>query len=228
MTTRPAAACGAAFVLFALAGNSLTESAVDPDAELDGPQARADLTAYADSTAVHLGIALEILGLLALAVFASFVAARTVRHAPVAAIAVAVGATSLVAIKLGSGAALLAGIAEHDLITDDVALGLVLVNGAAFVLGWLPMALLVAALAVGLRAAGVVGAPTAAAGLLLAGLGLAAALAAVRDVGSGLPVPFLLSLLWLAVVSVRLVLRPDGDEAASRGQDARAVQVLEG
>jgi hypothetical protein len=142
--------------------------------------------------------------------FAAAAAARLAHRAPVAAAVVATGATALAAIKLASGAPLLAGIADHELLADEVALALLAVNGAAFVLSWVPLALVVAALAIGLRSTGVIGVPTAALGGALAVLGLAAALLGASDVNTAMPVPFLLSLLWIAAVSVRLaVASPD-------------------
>lgn len=206
MTSRLLAAAGAAFVALSLAGNSLTESAVDPGADRSGAQAARDLASYADSTAAHVGIGLEILGLVAFLVFGAAAAAHLVRRAPAAAAVVASGATALAAIKLASGAPLLAGIADHDLVTDEVALALLAVNGAAFVLSWVPLAMVVAALATGLRSTGVIGRPTAVVGAILAVLGLVAALLGAGDVNSALPVPFLLSLIWVAVVSVRLAM----------------------
>jgi hypothetical protein len=221
MTRRLLAAGGAAFVALSLAGNSLTESAVDPGAERSSAQAARDLASYANSTAAQVGIGLEILGLVALVAFAAAAAARLVLGAPVAAAVVATGGTALAAIKLASGAPLLAGIADHDLVTGDVALALLAVNGAAFVLSWVPLAMVVAALAAGLRTTGAVGLPTAVTGGILAVLGLAAALLGVGDVNTAMPVPFLLSLIWITVVSVRLTMAsparqiPDGDPGSA-------------
>ncbi|HWJ66974.1 MAG TPA: hypothetical protein VNT31_09880 [Nocardioides sp.] len=210
MTSRILAASGAAFVVLALAGNSLTESAVsavDPGGELDGEQAAANLAAYAGSTAARVGLGLEILGMAALAVFAAAVTTRLVGRAPAAAITAAIGAAGVLLVKLATGAPLLAGIAEHERLSDDAALALMATNGAGFVLSWVPMAVLVGALAAGLAIAGEVGRPTAVVGGVLAALGVVAALVGAGDVnGAAVPIPFLLSLLWVAVVSVRLAI----------------------
>lgn len=215
MIHRLPAACGAAFVVLTLAGNSLTESAIDPADELTAEGAVADLAAYGGSRAAHLGIALEVIGLVALAVFGVASAVRLSGRTPLVGRLVGVGAGLVVAVKLASGAPLLAGIAHHELVSDDLALGLVAMNDAAFVLCWVPVAVLVGALAAGLRSLEIVGRPTAVVGGLLAALCGAAALLGLADVGSAMPVPFLLSLLWIAVVSARLAIGPVADEAAA-------------
>jgi len=224
MFDRMAPACGAAFVALTLAGNSLTDSATDAGAAPSARSAADDLAAYADSGAARLGFALEVVALLALLVFAAHAAARIGERSPLASRLALVAGAVLAAVKLGSGAALLGGIAHRKVLSPDAQLALVASNDAAFVLCWVPMALLVGSLAVGLRSASVVGPPTAGVGLALAVLTLLAALTGLDDVTSAVPVPFLLSLVALAVVSVRLVLvrAADGPAQAPRPASAGA------
>lgn len=204
ITERALALCGAGFVVAVLAGNSLTETVA---VEGDGPEATVrELAAGTDSLAVSVGLSLEVLGLLALVLFGAAVAERGRRHAPgspwpsLAALA----AVLLVAVKLASAAPYLAARSALDTLEADTLHALVEANGAAFVLSWLPMALLVGAVAATLRRAAVVGPVAWATGLALSVLGLAAGLLGMLDPQNALPVPFLLSLLWVAVASVRL------------------------
>ena len=204
---RGAGAAAALFTVCVLAGNALTESVVGTD---DSPAGTAaDLAAQAASTAVHVGLALEVVGLLLVGLFASAVTALGFRtpSARTPAVLASVAAAALVAIKLGSGAPYLAALSARDDLSDDVLHALVETNGAAFLLSWLPVAVLVTATALVLRRTGVAGRVLAGTGFVLGGLGLVAALVGLGDPGSAMPVPFLLSLLWLAVAGVRLAVR---------------------
>jgi hypothetical protein len=222
MTSRLLAAGGAGFVVLTLAGNSLTESVTSAEADRSGARAADDLAAYAGSTSAHLGIGLEVLALVAFVVFAAAASSR-MRGAAVPAKLTTAGAVVLVAVKLASGAPLLAGVANHELLTDDTALALVAMNEAAFVLCWVPFAIVVGALATGLRTAGIIGLPTTVAGGLLATLVLVAALVGLGDVNAAMPIPFLLSLVWVAVLSVRLTVNGSEPRTTRSEDDGFAV-----
>ncbi len=202
---RLADAGGLVFVATTLLGNSLTGSVVEADADLDGPQALADLAALSGSGTAQLGLAFELVGLVALMVFVGSLADRLrSRGATAACLAVAGGV--MLAVKLASGSALLAGLAHHEDLSPDVALALVSMNDAAFVLCWLPFSILVLAVASGLGRERTVGRPTALAGGVLGALCLVAAVMGVLDSATAVPVPFLLCVLWVAVVSGRVAL----------------------
>jgi hypothetical protein len=76
------------------------------------------------------------------------------------------------------------------------------------VLSWLPFAIFIGALAVALRTIGAVGKPTCYIGVFLGVAGVVLALVGLRDVTNANPVPFLLGMLWLVVISVRLAVKP--------------------
>jgi len=196
-------AAGAAFVACILAGNSMTESVAGTDESPSGTAA--DLAAQAASGVARAGLALELVGLLLLVWFAATLAALGWRRSGAGALPVVVaGAGALVAaVKLASAAPHLAAFAADGL-SDEVRHALVEANGAAFVLTWLPYAVLVGSAAVVLLRAGLVGRVLAGFGLALAGLGLMAALAGFTSPATAVPVPFLLSLLWTAAVSIRV------------------------
>ncbi|MDQ4052288.1 MAG: hypothetical protein M3237_06240 [Actinomycetota bacterium] len=197
---------GLAFVALTLAGNSLTESAVDPEAELTGEVALSQLAAKAGSTLAQVGLVLELVGFVALAVFVAQIVADGVRRSrpAVSAVLAAIAVTVMLAVKLGSGAPYVAGLAHHELISEDTALTLTVINGAGFVLCWLPFAVFVLAAAWSLRAAGDLGRLGLGTAVAIGGLGVLAGLVGALDTADANPVPFLLGCLWTAVVSVRL------------------------
>lgn len=202
---RACAVAGSAFVVLTFAGNSLTESVVDTGAELSGPQALEDFAVKAASTAAQTGLAMELLGFVALVAFVGFIvdtARRRTIHG-VAGIIAAVAATVMLAVKLGSGAPYVAGLAYHSILSPDAALALSVTNGAAFVIAWLPFSVFVVATAWVLRTAGVLGRFGTGAGLVIGALGMAAALVGVSDSASAMPVPFLMGCVWTAVVSIK-------------------------
>lgn len=195
---------GAGFVLAVLAGNSLTETvAVSGDSPADTVR---ELSAGAASSTVSAGLVLEVAGLLSLVVFGAVVATVGRDRAPWSpwpAVA-AQAAVLLTALKLASAAPFLAARSTLDSVDAGTAHALVESNGAAFVLSWLPMALLVGACATALREGGLIGRVAWVIGLGLSLAGLAAGLLGMLEPQGAVPVPFLLSLLWLAAVSVRL------------------------
>lgn len=199
-------AAGAAFVVCILAGNSMTETVAGQDPSPAGTAA--DLAAQAVSGVVRAGLALELVGLLLLVWFAATVAALGWRRTGAGTLPVLVAGAGLLvaAVKLASAAPYLAALAADGL-PDEVRHALVETNGAAFVLTWLPYAVLVGTAAAVLHAAGLVGRVLTGLGLVLAGLGLAVALVGVTSPATAVPVPFLLSLLWTLAVSVRLSVR---------------------
>lgn len=202
---RACAATGFAFVVLTFAGNSLTESVINPSAELSGQQALEDFAITASSTVAQVGLMMELLGFVALTVFVGFIVDTVRRRGAhsMAGVVAAVSATIMLAVKLGSGASYLAGLTYHSALTPDTALALTLTNDAAFVISWLPFAVFVLAAALALHTAGAIGRFGAGAGLVIGALGIPATLAGVTDTASALPVPFLLGCLWTAVVSVK-------------------------
>ena len=194
---------GAAFVVSILVGNSLTETV----AQADTPAGTAaELAAGIGNATVSAGLVIEVLGLLCLAVFGTVVSARTggsARVSPVPAL-VMVAAGLVVAVKLASAAPFLAARAGVGELPDELLHALAETNGAAFVLCWVPMAMFVGAAAVALRDVRLIGTGTMSVGVLLAAAGLALGLLGVLEPQSANPLAFLASLLWVAVVSVRL------------------------
>jgi hypothetical protein len=168
---------GAAFVVLILVGNTL----------------------YVEGGQQTLGLAIELLGFVAAACFIAYAAAAS-REATgwVPRLAV-VGGVSMVAIKVGSLAPILA--ARQPGVTPEVAGALIELNSGGFVASWFPHGLFV----VGVAAAGLVSCrlPRVVAWL---GIGIGAACTAMVAMPGTEPlvVPYLLSLLWIIVASILL------------------------
>lgn len=200
------AATGPAFVVLVLAGNSLTESATPATSGSHAGDALATLEAHAGSGTVHAGLALELLAFLCLAVFSAHLVDLLRRRGALGTTGVlaAVAACWLLGVKVASGSPYLAGLALHDQLTPEVALGLVGSNGASFVLAWLPYGLFVLAAAHALYSAGLVGRVTWVAGSVIGAAGVVLALLGAPDPVGANPLAFLAGLLWLLAVGSRL------------------------
>jgi len=190
----PAVLAGAGFVGAVLLGNSLTES-------VSGGGPLEELAAWAESPVVAAGLVLELSAFLLLLVFVPALA-RAGRGEP-AAVAMLAGGVAA-AVKLGSGALLLGALHGRSTLDDAAAAGLVAANGAAFVLFWIGFGLFVAAGARGLAAAGAVGRVLGGSGQLLGALSMLCGVIGSVVPPLAVPIPFLLSLVWTLVVSVRL------------------------
>lgn len=211
--TRIGAALAAAFVLLILVGNSISTAGTSQDSHPSGQQVLSDIAKQAGSASAVVGFVMEVLGFVAFLVFLGYLAATRregaggVADGPATATAVVAGSVML-AIKLGSVGPMVALQLDHERLSPDLAQVLNDMNSGSFVVSWLPFAVFTAAVAVAWSRRGLVGRPTLAIGVALGVLGVASALVGLRNVADGNPMPFLLSLLWLLVVSVRLVVRP--------------------
>jgi uncharacterized membrane protein len=206
---------GPAFVVLVLTGNGLTERTTESTAVSGADPARdalATFAAKAGDPVVATGTALELVGFVLLAVFTAWLidALRQRAALALAGVLALVGAVLMLAVKLGSASPYLVGILHHDAISPESALLLQGINDAGFVLGWLPWALFVAAAAVALRRAGLLGRFGFGFGLLVGGLGVVAAVLGVVAPPAANPLPFLAGLLWTLLVGVRVAVREWG------------------
>lgn len=198
----PALALGApAFVLLSLAGNSLTGVATgDSTLEL--------LAAQADSVSFSAGLALELLGLVALLGVVVWAGTRLRGGAaPFPALTAVLAGAWFVSVKLASGSAVLGAVREHATLDEAAATAAVAGNDAAFVLAWVPFGLFVAALAALAGSEQELGRAISTAGIVVGSLTatLGVVGAAVADLA--MPIPFLLCLAWLLVAGSRMALR---------------------
>lgn len=187
---------GAGFVACALAGNSLTESV-------------SGVAAAASSTAARLGLALELSGLLLLIGFVAWLGSVLLRGPAIsqAAYAAVLAGGVLIALKLGSGADLLAAWHHHDTLDRSTVAGLVAANDEAFVLSWLPMGVLVAAGSVALARVGMAGPVLRVTGVVAGSLTVAFGVLGSVMPGAAVPLPFLACLVWLVAVGAAALRR---------------------
>lgn len=220
--TRIGAGLAAAYVLLILIGNSIATAGSSQDSHPSGQQVLHDVAAQAGDTAPAIGFALEVLGFVAFLVFLGYLVAARRDHSADTAEAVGAAraldgpatATALVAglvmlaVKLGSAAPVIALDLDYKRLSPELAQVLSDMNGAAFVISWLPFAVFIAAVALTWSKRGLVGRPTWISGVVLGVAGVPAAMIGMQDVAGANPVVFLLSLLWLLVVGLRLLIRP--------------------
>lgn len=200
---RTTAVSGISFLVLLLLGNSMAMSGVEGAADPTEAQLRADLLQQSDGAVNQLGWALELLALVALALLVGRIAWR-LRASDGWGAVVAVAGTVMLGVKLASAAPMLVATDAAQSLDAELAASLVDMNDAAFVVSWLPFAVLVGAAAIGARQTGLIGSALLRTGVLLSALGLVAALHGVREVDSAVPVPFLLSLLWTTAFAVHL------------------------
>ena len=147
-----------------------------------------------------LGLALELVGLVALVVFLAALVNGLARRSPIAAGGTAIAGGAMVAVKLGSVTPVLALRADSRGVPPEVAEVLIGVNDAAFVISGLLLSLALAVAGIGLQRSGAVPGWLAWWPVLGGGLGVLAAGAGVLFPDSYVPVPFLLLLLWMMVL----------------------------
>jgi hypothetical protein len=231
---RVTAATGAAFVILIIVGNTLNTAGTSQSAHPTGAQVLRDVNHQADSTAAIVGMVLEVLGFVAFMVFLGYLAQSLLRSDSVRASGAAAGTAIvagvvMLAIKLGSAAPFLLLFLDRDGLSPQLAQLLNDLNGAAFVVSWLPFAVFVAAAAAALRGAGLVGRPTAYVGVALGAAGVVLTLVGIKDLVNANPMAFMLGVLWLLVVSIRLAVRRDVGTPESSDTDdipaARRVPV---
>jgi hypothetical protein len=199
---RALGASGALFVAMVILGNTLSTANISQSTHPTGERVLTDVAVQHGSAWARFGFVLEGASFVCLMVFVGFLAARIGARAASAIVVVA--GSVMLAIKLGSGAAAMTLVAGQSSLSPELARVLNDLNSMSFVLGWLPFAVLTSAAAVGLQVVGALGRPTAYIGLALGALGVVASLAGVDDPLDANPMPFLLSMVWMLVVSVRL------------------------
>ncbi|MEA2445867.1 MAG: hypothetical protein QOJ12_3159 [Thermoleophilales bacterium] len=204
ISRRVAPLSGLAFFLLVMVGNSIATG----DSNVGRGDSAEKILAYIrahDGAAWWIGTALEIAGLLLLGVFAVYTV-RRIRSAGVdgrlPAIALA-GGLGTVALKLVSGGPAVYAVVRSNEISAGTAKTLVSVNDWMFVASWIGIGAFVAAGGIGAARAGLLPRPLGIAGAVFAALIAVGAAAGVEPGIFG----YLLSLLWIAVVSVVFAVR---------------------
>jgi hypothetical protein len=203
LTDRIGAACGAAYVVLITVGNAIAVSG-----QSNTPTGTQVLQ-YADETAAstvrQIGMAMEVLGFVAFAFFLAWLvpALRSAAgRAPWLADVVLIGGLGTLAVKIGSIAPEVAVDAGRKTMDPDLAKALYDIAAGAFVISFLPFAILMLGLGASVLSSGYLGRFAGWSAVVLGVLGLAVVVTA--DSVDANPMPFMLGLLWILVVSVRL------------------------
>lgn len=228
---RVAAATGALYVVFIIIGNTLATANDSSSSHPTGAAVLRDVERQAHSGAATAGFVLEVVGFTLFIVFLGYLAATFAARSAtddggrvLGATAVVSGVTML-AIKLGSAAPMVALFMDRQQVDPTLARVLNDINGAAFVVSWLPTAVFVGTAAVALHQARLVGRVSAWSGAALGVVGVPLAIVGLHDPAAANPVAFLLGLLWVMVVSARIAVWP-ARVGATAGRSARPEQPI--
>jgi hypothetical protein len=200
---RIGAACGAAYVLLILVGNSIAASG-----QSNHPTGRQVLQ-YADegfsSVARQIGSGMEILGFVAFAFFLGWLVPalrRTDGSAPWLADVALVGGLATLAVKVATIAPEEAVAVGRHTLDPATAKALYDIAGAGFVLSFLPFAIFMLAVGTSVLSNGFLGRFAGWSAIVLGVAGLAV-VATARSLDAN-PMPFLVGLVWILVASIRL------------------------
>jgi hypothetical protein len=213
-TQRLALASGAAYVVAILVGNGLAEAGNSEGG--DGATVLAELQRGL-SPVQTFGLTLEILGFALFLVFlgALYRVLRRTGGGDWLAVTALGGGLVTIAVKVASvGPAMTARMRADDL-SPELARVLEDINGAGFVISGYTLGIFLSAAALATLVTRLVPRWLAAAGVVIGVLTIAAGTAGILDPVGYVPIPFLLGLLWILVVSVVLAVRrgsaDDGD-----------------
>jgi len=216
LADRLGASAGAAYILLILVGNQLGNGgSQDPH-----PTGTTDLSAFAGHPSLmeQVGFRMEIAGFIAFMFFLGWMRHRVQQLGGAAAwlsdVAAVAGVVTL-AVKLGSAAPVLTGRLDHAELSPTLARVLSDLNGAAFVVTFLPYGTFLLAFGLAILASGFLGRVAGWSGVVIGGLTVLAPLASQVDPVSTNVLPFLLGLLWLLAVAVRLAWRGPHQRSAA-------------
>jgi hypothetical protein len=207
-TLRWGALAGTIHVVLILVGNSLATSG-----ETGRTDAVSILTDVRNSAHLvnQVGLVLEVVGFMFFFVFlAALYRVLRLAEGPLgwlAGLACSAGLVSL-AVKIGSGAPVIAATYRRDELTPALARTLVDIGGAAFIISGLLTAVFVLAASMSARGSGVLPRWLSTGGLVAGGVGLVTPLVGVVSPDAYVPIPFLLCLLWVACTGVVLARQP--------------------
>jgi hypothetical protein len=220
---RIGAACGAAYVLLILVGNGIAVSG-----ESNTPTGKQVLQ-YAqdlvDSPAKQAGMAMEVLGFVALAFFLAWIVPALRRAggvAPWLANVVMIGGLATLAVKVGTIAPEAAVMAGRHTLDPDTAKALYDIAGAGFVISFLPFAIFMIGIGATVLTNGYLGRFAGWSAIVLGVLGLVV-VATARSLDAN-PMPFMLGLLWILVVSIRVAWK--GPRTSTAAVDEQPVAAL--
>jgi len=226
LSDRIGAACGAAYILLINIGNGLASGASE-DPHPTGAKDLADFAAH-PTFRENAGFVMEVTGFLAFLFFLGWlVHALRERGGAAAWLAGVAGiaGTLDIAIKLGSAAPIVTGEIDHRELTPTLARVLADLNGAAFVITFLAFGTFLLAVGLAVLASGFLGRVAGWTAVVLGVAAIALTLATHVDPVNANPIPFLLSMVWVLVVSIRLAWKGPRRVAVGAGETTAAVPV---
>jgi hypothetical protein len=212
LTARLGAGCGIAYVVLIMVAGELGPAADSPAANASPATIGSFVAHHAPTTTQWAGAYLELFALSAFVVFVAYlwgVLRNVDRDGWLPGVAFAGGLLAATLKLAGLPAAFAALYRADDGISAQLATALVDMNNAAFVLTWVPTALLLAA-----TAAIALGTGALPRWLAWSGLVVAVGLMASIPFYSAEPPTFMLALLWIVATSVVLIRRVDAGAAA--------------
>jgi len=201
---------GVGFVVATFVGSSISTAGGSQSNNPTGAQALSDLQRVAGSSSALVGMYIEILGFALFAFFVGYLYSR-LRAAEagqgwLAPVTLSAGAVML-AVKLASGAPLAAGLLAAPTLSPETARLLTDMNNASFVISWLPFGVFLVAAGFGSVVTGLTRAWLGWTGAALGILSIAAITTGGHGFVNANPLPFLLGLLWVAILGAVLGLR---------------------
>lgn len=206
---RAGALCGAAYIVMINVGNTL-ETGGSTDAH---PSGAADLAGFGGhpTLAQGIGFGLEFTGLLSFLVFlgwfAWFLRSRGGPAPWLGSVAGLAGGVTI-AVKLASVMPMGAGDLDHAVLTPALARVLADMNGAAFVLTFLPFGVFMLAAGLAILTSHALGRVAGWTAVVIGAAGIGLTLATGVDPVSTNPMPFVFGMLWVLVIGIRLGVRP--------------------
>lgn len=205
---RIGAASGAAYVALILVGNGIATGNGQQSNDPTGQQVLQYADQAAHSSVAAVGQAMEVLGFVALAFFIAWLV-PTLRRAggpaPWLSNVVLLGGVGTLAVKIATIAPEAAIDAGRQTLDPGIAKALYDISGAGFVVSFIPFAILMLGLGGAVLTTGILGRFAGWSAIVLGVAGLAVVVTA-QSLDAN-PMPFMLGLLWLLVVSVRLAWR---------------------
>jgi hypothetical protein len=211
-TARLGAGCGIAYVVLIMIASAIGPAAEPPAANASTAAIGSYVAHHSPTATQWAGVYLELFALLAFVVFVGYLwrVLRDVdRNGWLPGVAMAGGLLAATLKLAGLPAAFAAFYRADDGISPQLATALVDMNNAAFVLMWVPLALMLTATAVIALGSGVLPRWLAWSALIVA-VGLMASI----PFYTAEPPTFMLALLWIIAASVVLIRRADAREVA--------------
>lgn len=206
---RAGALCGAAYIVMINVGNTL-QTGGGGDSH---PSGAADLAGFGGqpSLAQSVGFGLEFTGMLSFLVFLGwfgwFLRSRGGPAPWLGSVAGLAGGVTI-AVKLASVMPMGAGDLDHEVLTPALARVLADMNGAAFVITFLPFGVFMLAAGLSILSSRALGRVAGWTAVVIGAAGVLLTLVTGVDPVRTNALPFMLGMLWVLVVGIRLGVRP--------------------